>query len=158
VSERLDAAALRAELERSFAAPLSTSVSQGEAILVVRVREHRHALRVVELAGLYHDLLVVDVPGPEPSFLGLVGLRGALVPVYDLGALLGHAPAAEPPAWLVIARGATPVALAFDGLEAHTSARPEGDVARAAAGVWPLLPVPRLLGELSRRLHPEGRT
>ena len=157
MSERLDAAALRAELERSFAAPLAGATRQGEAVLVVRVREQRHALRLVELAGLHHGLLVVDVPGPEPSFLGLVGLRGALVPVYDLGALLGFARGDERPAWLVVARGATPVGLGFDDLEAHTHARLEGEVARAAAGEWPILPVSRLLGELSRRLYPEGR-
>jgi purine-binding chemotaxis protein CheW len=55
------------------------------------------------------------------SLLGLVGLRGAIVAVHDLGALLGVTTDRSAP-WLLVARQA-PIALAFQGLERHLKVR-----------------------------------
>ena len=59
-----------------------------------------------------------------PELLGLAGSRGALVPVYDLGALLGY-PRDGSRRWLVTTAGAVVVGLAFDRFEAHV--RVDGD-------------------------------
>jgi chemotaxis signal transduction protein len=71
------------------------------------------------------------VPGPLPELLGIVGLRGAIVPVYDLRLLLGHTPAG-PPRWLVLAAGGQ-VALAFDHLEGHIVVAADAIVAEPGA-------------------------
>ena len=52
-----------------------------------------------------------------PSLLGLVALRGSVVPVYDLRILLGHA-AGPLPSWFALVRGASPLGVAFDALDA----------------------------------------
>jgi purine-binding chemotaxis protein CheW len=64
--------------------------------------------------------------------LGLAGIRGNLVPVYALAALLGHE-AREPPRWFALSSGSDRVALAFAELEGYLE-RPRSEVRAAAEG------------------------
>jgi purine-binding chemotaxis protein CheW len=74
---------------------------------------------------------LLRLPGGPVGCLGLAGLRGKMVPVFDLAAVLG-ASAASPPGWLVVTQGEPPVAWAFDALDrlVHVPA----DAVRPAAG------------------------
>jgi purine-binding chemotaxis protein CheW len=75
----------------------------------------RYALRLAEIAGLFPDRKIIPLPGGPPALLGIAGFRGAILPVYDLPALLGLS--LEPaPRWLAMAAGA-PVAFAFTALD-----------------------------------------
>jgi purine-binding chemotaxis protein CheW len=53
---------------------------------------------------------------PEPWQLGVVALRGEVLPVWDLAARLGLATAAEPGAFLVALGADGPVGLVVDGV------------------------------------------
>jgi purine-binding chemotaxis protein CheW len=67
---------------------------------------------------VHSDRPVTPLPGPQAALLGVAGFGGAIVPVYDLAALLGH-PVPERPRWLVVAAGTPPLALAFHNLDGH---------------------------------------
>ena len=111
-------AELRAGFDRSFAEPPSRHDDEFDELLAVRAGEQRYVLRLKQTTGLYSDRTVTPLPGPVAALLGVAGFSGTIVPVYDLGALLGH-PVAEAPRWLVVATGAPAVALAFHDLDGH---------------------------------------
>lgn len=95
-------------------------------VLAIRLGNAPHALRLAQLAGLYVRRALAPVPSAVPELLGLVSLRAAIVPVYDLAGLLGR-PAQQAPRWLVLAASA-PVALAFDTLDGYRRLAPEAIV------------------------------
>ncbi len=128
VAER--AAALRRDFDRSFAAPVHVVTAGREELLAIRLGAQRHAVRLSEIAGLHADKKITHVPGGDAALLGIVGFRGALLPVYDLAVLLGH-PGAEAPRWLIVA-AAAPVALAFAAFEGQLRVAREEIVPQAA--------------------------
>ncbi len=107
-------AALREAFDSAFA---RSSAGQGEArvdLLAIRIAGAPHALQLAAIVGLHFGRRIAPVPSSVSTLLGLVGLRGKLVPVYDLGALLGHPATADPP-WVVLVRApAGHVGLAFE--------------------------------------------
>jgi chemotaxis signal transduction protein len=111
------AAQLRQEFDAAFARPLQAGTQPMEDHLAIRLAGDPHALCLAEIAVLAALGALTQVPGPRPELLGLIGLRGALVPVYDLRMLLGYT-AVQAPRWVVVA-AAAPVALAFDGFDGH---------------------------------------
>jgi purine-binding chemotaxis protein CheW len=110
-------AGLRRAFDSSFARPAIVDASPGENVLAVSIRSQRYAFRLRDISGLHADKRITRVPSPVPALLGIAGFRGTVLPVYDLGLLLGHA-AADAPRWLVVAAG-EPVALAFDAFDQH---------------------------------------
>lgn len=117
VSSTDSVAALRNAFDEAFARAPALDTRVHDDLLAIRVAGNPHALRLSAIAGLYVERRIVPVPSDVATLLGLVGLRGELVPVYDLGALLGH-PAARDPAWIVLVRApAGSVGLAFEKLE-----------------------------------------
>lgn len=111
------ASALRLDFDRSFAEPPPAPAPPLEDFLAIRVGTDPYAVRLAEVARLLVDGAVTRLPTPAPELLGITSFRGAIVPVYDLRALLGY-PVAETPRWLAIA-AQVPVALAFDAFDAH---------------------------------------
>ncbi len=111
------AAALRREFDRAFAEPPRVTVTDLEDFLAVRAGPDRYVLRVAELAGLFADKKVLRLPTPVPELLGIAGFRSAVVPVYDLRALLGYGVGAAT-RWLALTKRG-PIALAFDAFEGH---------------------------------------
>ncbi len=111
------AAALRLEFDQTFAVPAAAAAGAVD-LLALRVAGERYALRLSEIGGLHADRRIVALPGAPPELLGLAGLRGSLVAVYDLGAFLG-APSSEAPRWLALAGGDRTVGLAFEQLERY---------------------------------------
>lgn len=109
---------LRAAFDRSFAEALAAEPPKLVDLLAVTVAEHRYVLRLSEIVAVHAERPIVPVPSSTPELLGLVGVRGQVVPVYDLGTLLGHGAGAAP-RWLAQVRAATSFALGFEQLEAH---------------------------------------
>ena len=69
---------------------------------------------------------VARVPQAPPSLLGLANLRGAVLPVASVRALLGHANAATTnSSRLIVLEGASPVALAVDEVSNLVRIAPE---------------------------------
>lgn len=126
------AQALREAFDRSFAQAPAPAPVRPEEFLAIRVADNLYALRVDEIAGLFADKVVAPVPSEVPELIGVSGLRGAIVPVYDLATLLGCPPRASA-RWLVLARSREPVAFAFERFERHLHL-PRGALAPAEHG------------------------
>ncbi|WP_433203983.1 chemotaxis protein CheW [Dactylosporangium sp. CS-047395] len=116
-------AELRDEFDKSFADPPRSAVAGHDDLLAIRAGGVRYALRLTQAAGLFPDRPVTRLPGPLGALLGVAGFRGAIVPVYDLAAVLGAAAMSageeDGARWLVLAAGQPAVALAFAGLDGH---------------------------------------
>ncbi len=109
------AAEMRAAFDRSFAGRRRLDVTPTEDFLAIRVASDAYAIRCSEISGLIAGKKITRVPSRAPALLGMGGFRGAIMPVYSLAAVLGHA-LGSPPRWIVIASG-LPVALAFEALD-----------------------------------------
>jgi len=111
------AAQLRHDFDSAFAEAAREATQAQDDFLAIRIGADTHALRLAEIVHLMNLTAWTPLPGPLPAMLGVIGFRGAIVPVYDLRLLLGY-PAQEPPRWSVVV-GDPPVALAFDAFEGH---------------------------------------
>jgi len=111
------AAELREQFDQGFALPPEGTGEASIALLALRVRTDPFALRVSELAGLFVRRRVVPLPNSQGGLLGLMCLRGQLVPVYDMGVMLGYAPAKSAPGWLLQVQSAESFVLAFDAFD-----------------------------------------
>jgi chemotaxis signal transduction protein len=155
----LHAAELARAFDASFAEAPHDETRAFEDVLAIRLGEDPHALRLSQVAGLFARRTIVPVPSPLPELLGLVSIRAAIVPVYDLSALLGRPPRAAP-RWLVLAAQA-PIALGFDELEGYRRLSPEAFVAAPAKGALelvrtgeelrPLLNLPQIIESIVAR-------
>jgi len=153
-------ARLRGDFDRSFAAPPPAAATALTDLLAIRVGGDPYAVRLADVSALVVDRQATPLPAAAPELLGVAGLRGLVVPVYDLATLLGY-PGAPAPRWLVLAAGTPPVALAFDGVDGHLRVPPEaiaapqastGEVVRTADGVRIVVDLP------SVRTRVTGRT
>jgi len=119
MSRSLDdrAAQLRGEFDRSFADAPRAATTVAHDLIALRIAGDPYALRVAEIAGLHIDRPIANVPSRIPELLGIAGFRGSLVPVFDLGALLGY-PAATVLRWIAIATS-TSIGFAFESFDGH---------------------------------------
>jgi len=92
-------------------------------LLAVTVGSDALAVRMDTVSGLVIDRAVTPLPGSPPALLGVAGLRGHLIPVYDLAAVLGAtaggAPVRPAAACLILLAGSPAVAVAVGRLDAH---------------------------------------
>jgi purine-binding chemotaxis protein CheW len=153
VADRL--CGLRADFDRSFAEPARRHDTEHTELLAVRAGGRPYALRLAQTSGLFPDRPVTALPGPVPALLGIAGFGGAIVPVYDLAALLGH-PLPDRPRWLVMAAGTPPLAFAFHQLDGHVRVPAESIITEAgerphgslrgmvplAGGIRPIIDLP----------------
>ena len=165
ISDR--AAELRRSFDMSFAAPARRDVPAAEDMLVIHVAEVPYAIRLACVLGLHADCAITPLPTPVPELLGIAALRGAIVPVYSLGGLLGHA-VLRTPRWFVTTRAGRDglLALAFECFvrQARIAAEqicpapaPGLPCVRAAVRVddrlVPLLDIPALVADIERRVR-----
>ncbi|KRC00951.1 chemotaxis protein CheW [Duganella sp. Root198D2] len=154
------ARALKEEFDRTFALPPAVADAGAQQILAIRAGGQTLALRLSDLRGLYVDRRLQALPSRLPELLGLTGLRGQAVPVFDLAALLGHPPQCAP-RWLALAAGRHSAAFAFEQFEAHHAVRPDDflDNAVRMDGVpRTLVSLPSLIDALERRCQRLGST
>lgn len=121
---------LRQSFDRAFGEELSARRDDALNLLSIRVGRDRHAVRLSDVAALEVRCAVTPVPSDQPELLGIAGVRGAVVAVFDLAALIGASSDDAP--WLLLAKRA-PVAFAFGEFEGVWSARSE-DLVRAQGG------------------------
>jgi chemotaxis signal transduction protein len=136
-------AELRADFDRSFGRPARRHDEEDAELLAVRAGGRPYALRLSQTSGLFPDRPVTALPGPIAALLGVAGFGGAIVPVYDLAALLGHA-VPDRPRWLVLAAGSPALALAFHELDGHVRV-PSGSImaeGRAGGILRGMVPLP----------------
>jgi len=152
----LSAAALRRAFQRSFAEPVEAGAEVVEDYLAIRLGGDPHALRLADVACIAPWRPLARYPSPAAGWLGLAGVDGAVLPVYDLAQLMGYArgPALR---WMVTAKAA--VALAFEAFEGQfrLSREPGAgspQVVQGPGGARPVVPVDALVATL-RSLAPE---
>jgi chemotaxis signal transduction protein len=163
---------LRDSFDRAFREPLAEEEEAPLDLLAIRVGPEPFALRLTEITALEADRTITSVPSRHPELLGIAGVRGAVVAVFDLASLL-DLPRPEAPRWLVLAKSA-PLAFAFSAFEGQLSVR-RGALARAederagrvremvrreaATGektALPVIDIPGLVAALERRRRPKG--
>ena len=110
---------LRRAFDQSFAAPIKPAASTGERLLSIRVGGETVALplvgKSVQLSGLAVDRAIVRLQSHAREFLGLVAVRGIILPAFDLASF-----AAIPSGglrWLALMRLPAPAALAFEDMD-----------------------------------------
>ena len=116
------AAQLRRAFDQSFAEAARTETAALVDFLAIRQGADPHALRLADIAHVLPLSTITRFPSQLPELLGVIGFRGAIVPVYDLRMLLGYV-RQEPARWLVIT-AAWPLALAFDAFDGHVRVPP----------------------------------
>ena len=112
-------AELREQFDDSFTRPLAKAAAPAHKLLAIQAGEGHFALRLEESAGIHACPKVVPLPASSSALLGIVGVRGRLLAVYRLAALLGVPPGSLLPRWLVVARADEQVAFAVDNIEAY---------------------------------------
>lgn len=107
-------ARLREAFDRAFQEP-PPERGDRRAVLAVRVGGEPFAMRLDDLGGLMAAGALTPLPGAPPELLGVMGVRGQVVPVFSLSRLLGLAPDSSE-RWLALSPE-EPLALAFHDLE-----------------------------------------
>jgi chemotaxis signal transduction protein len=123
--------ALRESFDRSFSEPLAEPGEAPLDLLAIRVGREPFALRLSEIAALEADRTITLVPSQHPELLGIAGVRGSVVAVFDLASLL-ELPRPDATRWLVLAKG-SPLAFAFSVFDGQLAVRRDA-LARAEAG------------------------
>jgi purine-binding chemotaxis protein CheW len=132
----LDAGAVLAERARLLAKPVDDRQvvdDHSSWSVTFLVGGAPHALDTSHVLEVMRPGALAPVPGAPPLLLGVTTLRGAVLPVFDLGALLGQAPAPAGPTALALVLGRDAPDLAFAVTEVL-------DVGPAPAGLLSPLP------------------
>jgi chemotaxis signal transduction protein len=155
---------LRREFDETFAR-LPEAQAGREGFLGLGLRGDPYALRMEQIQGVLTDRTIVPLPTAVASFAGLTAHRGALVPVYDLGMLLGYATAAAL-RWVVTVRTSEAlIGLGFDRFDGHyrvvaagssTEERPSAGHLSFVSGLPAGRPVIDVLILLDSVLRPEN--
>jgi purine-binding chemotaxis protein CheW len=154
---------LRHAFDLSFAAPLSQESQDVEDILTVRIGGDPYAIRLRDIAGVVTKRPVVSVPSPRHDLLGVAGIRGNIVPVFDLASLLGYPQVPNATRWMVLCALDEPIALAFSDFEGylrlpasalHVDEKPRTaqqhpqEIARTDSGVRPVISIPLIVATI----------
>lgn len=111
---------LRNVFDRARTLPFSAQAAeQTENLLAICISRVAYAIRVSEIAGLTNDKKIITVPSSIPELLGIAGVRGTLVSVYCLSALLGYNLEEKQTRWLALCGTEEPVGLAFNNFEGY---------------------------------------
>jgi chemotaxis signal transduction protein len=108
---------LRDAFDRGFAAAPRPPEPAHSDFLCIRVGGEPSAIPLGDIASLHADLRVVALPTRAPALLGVAAIRGAVVPIYDLGIAFGVSGAGAP-RWTVLIRGAS-AGFAFEGYDGY---------------------------------------
>jgi chemotaxis signal transduction protein len=161
------AAAMRLAFDRSFASAPSACTAAFENLLMLSLGRDPYAIRLTDLAGLFHDVRVMRLPSDVHELLGVASLRGMIVPVYDLGALLDY-PSTEAPRWMVLLPGSPRIALAFERFDGHlrrardsiaetpdSTSTPQhvGEVVRTSDALRRIVHLPSVLQSITERVR-----
>jgi chemotaxis signal transduction protein len=93
----------RHAFDKMFALPrVSGDEAVWEDFLTIRIGGDAYAIRLREIAGLVKGRRIVACPSDVPEFEGIAGVRGTLVSVYSLPALLGYSIGVENAPWLLL--------------------------------------------------------
>lgn len=157
------AAELCAEFDRSFASPWSEASVERQDFLLVRLGAAPYALHLRQISALVAGRAIARVPARARGLLGLAGIRGEIVSVFDLAALMGHESDVGGSPWMVLCGAGELLAFAISAYEGHlradrasihkanpaASARHQLDeVAMTASGARPIVDLNRIIDSI----------
>jgi purine-binding chemotaxis protein CheW len=160
--KRSRAADMRKAFDRAFAEPPPPEAEAAADYLGIRIGGIAYAVALSEIGAVFADKKIAPLPSGASELLGVAGVRGDIVPVFSLGALIGQGGGDEKPRWLVLAGGGR-AGFAFDVLDGHLRipiaqiaavASPKGFVtANAVIGkeARPIVSIASLMEHLERR-------
>ncbi len=140
---------LKRDFDDSFKVSRRPFEEKLEDLLAIRLGREPFALRLSEVATIVAGPPITSVPSQHSALLGLAGLRGVLVSVFDLGLLLGLQRVASVK-WVLRVKDSS-TAFGFAELEGQFRAQARDAAADAleqravkgelhgAVRVWPLL-------------------
>lgn len=165
----MSAAALRRAFDASFARPISNVEEPQVELVALRLRSAEHVIRLTEISGIVSARKVLSIPSQAPGLLGLCGVRGRLMPVFDLGTLLGYPDREAGRSWFVLCSSPQPLAFAVGEVERYlrvprealhasegssNSERLVDQVADTGHGTHPLINIDRVVTTLRMRCGP----
>jgi chemotaxis signal transduction protein len=119
------AADFRNAFDKAYALPrVSGENAAWEDFLAIRIAGDGYAIRLREISGLVKGRRIVACPSHVPEFQGIAGVRGTLVGVYSLPALLGYHIDTDRAAWLLLCDREESVGFAFTELTGFVRALP----------------------------------
>lgn len=156
-SERLDA--MRRAFDQSYAVPPAGESASLERMIMIRLGGEPFVMRAGQITGLAKANRIVPLPSRIPEMLGLAGIRGTLVPVFDLAGILQLKSRTSTPSWLALVNCEVCIALGFDEFngqeeltpaslyadESHIPRRHVQLLARIGSSVQPVIDVPSIL-------------
>ena len=137
--------------DRAFELPERVAEERGGAALAIRVGADAYLLPLGGLSAVSRCTKLVELPGAPPGQIGLTGLRGGLVGVFSLPALLGYDVAPAKIAWLAMTAGPRSYALGFEVLDGQVTLPQANIVAGPADGRRHVSGLLRLDGEAHAR-------
>lgn len=152
---RLRVEDLRDDFDRGFAEEVATVRAAAVDVLVVELGGALHAIRVSDIAAIAAGVTISYLPSAAPAVLGLAGIRGAVVPVFDLAALIGAGSITpEAARWILQVGGE----LAFGVARVHRHARLDAaavvdDLVRYEGRLLPLIALPPVVAQLHARVR-----
>lgn len=128
---------LKRSFDLTFQQPLVERGQELVHLLIVRVGIARFALKVADLAGLARAQTVVPIPGADSGLLGIAGLKGRMVAVYSLAAMIGSPElSTEQNRWMVLCRCEKEIALGFSAVTG-TMMVPRAELSPVSPGAPP---------------------
>ncbi len=158
-------AQMRQSFDQSFAEKPQPETTPGEPYILIGVSKARLAIKTSEVLSIESHKPVLSLPGHSNFFIGLTGIKGKLIPLYNLKSILGHESERKDELchWLAVVGGTSPLALAFQNFEGSVRI-PESDVFmpsekqrntreafRLASQVISVLDIQSLISEISPR-------
>lgn len=90
-------------------------MAEGLRALLLPIRDDRYALPLDRVAEVFETVPITRLPDAPRCVLGLMNVRGRVVPVLDLAVLLGLPPLQEVAAVAVVRSARGPAGLAASG-------------------------------------------
>ncbi|MFZ5896127.1 MAG: chemotaxis protein CheW [Myxococcota bacterium] len=169
-SRRLSAAQLARAFDASFSVAPEFERAPQQGLLLFTVESKAHAIRAREVSAVLTTPRLTRVPCRRVELLGVGSIRGELVPVFDLGQLLGLAPASNGRRWCLLVSARELVAFAFDSFERYEQVAESaiasaessggalvGQVARVAEATVPIINAAGLLSVVEAPTTPADR-
>lgn len=113
---------MRRRFDAVFAAPPAPRAAAIASFLGLRIGGDGFVLRIQAMSGLAAARTIVPLPGAAPAMLGLAGIRGLVVPVFSLSALMGYG--SQPPRWFALCagQGGDTIAFSFSDFDGYMEA------------------------------------
>jgi hypothetical protein len=130
LSERL--LEMRGTFDAAFGLPRAARATDIEQAVIIEVGAHMVACRIGQITRFEADRKIVPLAGPT-GLVGIAGIRGRLIPVYNLAVVLG-ASATGATRWLALCGGHDMIGLGFERIDRFVHARGQDVCALPEAG------------------------